>query len=57
LITGDGLAATVTGVMKDIPENSQVKGDVIISMTTLTQKLAPKIEEQWAISVPQLSFF
>jgi len=47
LITGDGLAATVTGVMKDIPENSQVKGDVIISMTTLTQKLAPKIEEQW----------
>jgi putative ABC transport system permease protein len=47
LITGDGLAATVTGVMKDIPENSQIKGDVFLSMTTLTQKLNPKLEEQW----------
>jgi len=41
------LLQQLPGVMKDIPENSQVKGDVIISMTTLTQKLAPKIEEQW----------
>jgi len=47
LITGDGLAAKVTGVMKDIPENSQIKGDVFLSMSTLTQKLAPKLEEQW----------
>lgn len=47
LITGDGLPAKVTGVMKDIPENSQIKGDVLISMSTLTQKLAPHLEEQW----------
>ncbi|HMH23878.1 MAG TPA: ABC transporter permease [Puia sp.] len=47
LITGDGKPAKVTGVMKDIPENSQINGDVFLSMSTLTQKLAPKIEEQW----------
>ncbi|RYY08654.1 MAG: ABC transporter permease, partial [Chitinophagaceae bacterium] len=36
LITGDALPATVTGVMKDIPENSQIRGDVLLSMTTIT---------------------
>jgi len=47
LINPDGQPATVTGVMKDIPENSQIRGDVFVSMSTLTQKFAPKIEEQW----------
>ncbi|MBS1596931.1 MAG: ABC transporter permease [Bacteroidetes bacterium] len=46
-IFGDGQAATVTGIIKDIPENSTIKGDVIVSMSTLTRKLAPNIEEQW----------
>src|SRR5690242_8325433 len=36
LLTADGLNATITGVMKDIPENSTIKGDVIISMSTVT---------------------
>lgn len=27
LITGNGLAAKVTGIMKDMPENSMIKGD------------------------------
>ena len=39
LITGDAYPAKVTGVMKDIPENSLVKGDVVLSMSTITQKL------------------
>lgn len=47
LITGDGHPAKVTGVMKDIPENSQIKADVVISMSTLTQKLAPGIDSQY----------
>ncbi|HLL42886.1 MAG TPA: ABC transporter permease, partial [Segetibacter sp.] len=47
LVTGEGRPAKVTGVIKDIPENSQIKADVVISMTTLTQKLAPGIDSQY----------
>lgn len=47
LITGDALPAKVTGVMKDIPENSQIKGDVILSMTTITQKFNQNLDSQW----------
>ncbi|TSD66896.1 FtsX-like permease family protein [Inquilinus sp. KBS0705] len=47
LITGDAIPALVTGVMKDIPENSQIKADMLISMSSLTQKFSKGIEEQW----------
>lgn len=47
LVTGDALPAKVTGVMKDIPENSQIKADVILSMTTITQNFAKGIDSQW----------
>ncbi|GAB3175616.1 ABC transporter permease [Telluribacter humicola] len=47
LLTGDGLVATVTGVMKDIPENSQVKADLFVSMPTFTQRFAKGIDDQW----------
>src|SRR6185503_3700585 len=47
LITGDKLPAKVTGIMKDIPENSQVKADVFLSMTTLTQKFNQSLDSQW----------
>ncbi len=47
LITGDGLPATVTGVMKDMPENSQIKGDVVLSMSTITQKFNAGLDSQW----------
>ena len=47
LLTGDGFPAKVTGVMKDIPENSQIKADVVVSMTTITQKFAPGIDSQY----------
>ncbi|HEX5026868.1 MAG TPA: ABC transporter permease [Agriterribacter sp.] len=47
LITGDGLPAKVTGIMKDIPENSQVKGDVILSMTTITKEFNKSLDSQW----------
>jgi putative ABC transport system permease protein len=47
LITGDANPATVTGVMKDMPENTQVKGDVIVSMSTITLKFAQGLDDQW----------
>lgn len=47
LITGDARPAKVTGVMKDIPENSQIQGDVVISMSTITRKFADGIDNQW----------
>jgi putative ABC transport system permease protein len=34
LLTGDNINSVVTGVMKDIPENSQIKTDMIVSMSS-----------------------
>lgn len=47
LLTGEGFPAKVTGIMKDIPENSHIKADMLVSMSTLTKKLAPGLDEQW----------
>ncbi len=33
-LTGAAINATVTGVMKDIPENSQIKADMLVSMSS-----------------------
>jgi putative ABC transport system permease protein len=47
LITGDAIPAKVTGIMKDIPENSQIKADMLISMVSLTQKFNKGLDNQW----------
>ncbi len=47
LLSGEGFPAVVTGVMKDIPENSQIKGDMFVSMSTLTEKFNKGLDEQW----------
>jgi putative ABC transport system permease protein len=47
LLTGDGFTAKVTGIMKDIPENSTIKADMIVSMNTLSRKLNPGLDEAW----------
>lgn len=47
LVTGEAFPAKVTGIMKDIPENSQVKGDVVLSMTTITKKFNQSLDSQW----------
>jgi putative ABC transport system permease protein len=47
LLTGEALPAKVTGVMKDIPENSQIKGDIVLSMSTITQKFNQSLDSQW----------
>ncbi len=47
LLSGFKLHARVTGVMKDIPENSHIKADMLISMSTYTQSFQPDIEPDW----------
>ncbi|MDI3321709.1 ABC transporter permease [Pinibacter soli] len=47
LLTGDGIPATVTGIIQNIPENSILKGDMLVSMTTFTQRLNKNIDQQW----------
>ncbi len=47
LITGDGLNATITGVMKDIPENTHFRPDLLISLSTYTQNFNKGADEQW----------
>jgi putative ABC transport system permease protein len=47
LITGDAFPAKVTGVMRDIPENSMIKGDMVLSMSTITQKFNQGLDSQW----------
>ncbi|MDP4245426.1 MAG: ABC transporter permease [Bacteroidota bacterium] len=46
-LTGSRLPATVTGVMKDFPDNSHFKYDILVSMTTWTQKINPGLDDQW----------
>lgn len=48
LLTGDAFPSTVTGIMKDMPENSQVKADMLVSMSTLTQKFNRGLDSQWS---------
>ncbi|MCW3116351.1 MAG: transporter permease [Chitinophagaceae bacterium] len=47
LLTGDAFPSKVTGIMKDMPENSQIKADMLISMTTITQKFNQNLDSQW----------
>ncbi|THU34845.1 FtsX-like permease family protein [Niastella caeni] len=47
LITSDGLPATVTGVMQDMPENTLIKSQVVLSMSTITLKWAQGLDDQW----------
>jgi putative ABC transport system permease protein len=47
LITGEALPARVTGIMKDIPENSQIKGGVVLSMSTIMKQWNHGLDSQW----------
>lgn len=47
VLSADTLTATVTGIMKDIPENSQIKADMFISMSTFAQKINKNLDENW----------
>jgi putative ABC transport system permease protein len=45
LLTGDANPAKVTGIIEDMPENSQIKADMIVSMSTRSQK--SNLDSQW----------
>jgi putative ABC transport system permease protein len=47
LLAQKGWPVKVTGVMKDLRENSQVSGDVIVSMSTETRHLNDGLEDNW----------
>jgi putative ABC transport system permease protein len=47
LLTDGGFNATITGLMKDMPENSQIKADMLVSMTTLTEEFNKGLDDQW----------
>ncbi len=48
LLTGAAINATVTGVMKDIPENSQIKANMLVSMSSYKQIYGnPTSDSEW----------
>ncbi|MDO6430169.1 ABC transporter permease [Flavitalea sp. BT771] len=48
LLTGGAIDATVTGIMKDIPENSQIRTDMFVSLSSWEQIYGfPKQDSQW----------
>ncbi len=47
LLTGAAINATITGVMKDIPENSQFKADMLVSMSSQKQIYGESLDSQW----------
>jgi putative ABC transport system permease protein len=47
LVTGEAHPAVVTGIMKDIPENSHIKSDIFLSMTTIVKQWNSDMDKQW----------
>jgi putative ABC transport system permease protein len=48
LLTGNAINSTITGVMKDIPENSQIKADLFVSMSSFRQIYGyPTADSEW----------
>ena len=48
LLTDAGIIATVTGVMKDLPGNSQIKADIFISMSSYKQIFGQELDDnEW----------
>lgn len=48
LVLGDeGLPNTITGIMQDLPENTEISAPMVISMSSLTAKLNPNLDKQW----------
>ncbi|SHI90859.1 ABC transporter permease [Aquimarina spongiae] len=46
------LPFTVTGIMDEIPENSHIKANMIISMTTYSKGVLPRINDAWGLYDP-----
>jgi putative ABC transport system permease protein len=48
LLLNDGYPTTIKGVMEDLPANSQIAADMLISMSTVTRNLSPGLDSQWS---------
>ncbi|WP_281988616.1 ABC transporter permease [Aquimarina aggregata] len=46
-ITEDGYITKITGVMEDIPENSHIRADMVLSLTTFTEDLDKELNTAW----------
>ena len=44
----DNSSATVTGVMRDMPQNAHFRVDILVSMATLLKSWNPAMNEQWS---------
>jgi putative ABC transport system permease protein len=44
----DNSSATVTGVMRDMPQNAHFRVDILVSMATLLKAWNPAMNEQWS---------
>lgn len=47
LLTGEAINATITGVMKDMPENSQIKADMVVSMSSQQRIYKQSLDSNW----------
>jgi putative ABC transport system permease protein len=47
LMGGDANPAKITGIMEDMPENSQIKGTIVLSMSTIVKKWNAGLDDQW----------
>ncbi len=45
--------AQVTGIMPALPENSQIKADMLLSISSYTQVFSPDIDDSWADYEPR----
>ncbi|SFD50024.1 putative ABC transport system permease protein [Chitinophaga sp. CF118] len=52
LLSGKNIPVIVTGIMKDIPENSHIKADMLISMSTYSTSFVPWVETDWDVFNP-----
>ncbi|UJH91012.1 FtsX-like permease family protein [Antarcticibacterium sp. 1MA-6-2] len=46
-IFDEGYSVEITGVMEDIPLNSHIQADIVLSMVTFSQNLYQGVDEQW----------
>jgi putative ABC transport system permease protein len=46
-MTGWRIPARVTGIMENIPENSQLKADMLVSMTTISKNWNTDLDKNW----------
>ena len=48
LLTDGNFNATITGIMQDMPENSVIKADMLVSMATVSQQFNKGVDDQWS---------